>query len=637
MGPITNSSNERINNIHTFLQGSNPIGLGDESIKAVLALEMACEELASTEQMKRSRIENAPQLPAPKNNLSVMFKAAAAKEEKLSLKTEGFNATSVLVGSLTTLRQLLHEGNISELANRLQLMNIESNALREKGNDLLNSFTNHTDKANVLNNEASALIQERTESKARLAHLQSQQGGNQEKIKQQIAAENIKITNLGTKIDDLLELAGNYAKDASEKANKLNQFIDAAPRRVEIDGEKWENALALLTMLTGQLKKAMNEDSIRNMKEQEAVMATINEASRKDSDKKAKEAEEAQRKADEANKAASCTSKIFSYVMLAVSVIATVATFGAAAPLTLAVAAIGIAISVADIVLEETGQSSLMQMLASEISSAVTDMLMTFGVPEEKAKQIGSIVGMIMAAIAFLALSLASMSSFVKNIGNIATNAVKMLAKNAGTLLKSIIKSMPNGLMNALGNIANGAGKVGKSADNMAVLTKFSKLADSVDDLQQAVKTTTKVAQKADDMRDIAKAADKVADQTDSIADITKSSDKAVDTVKTQSVAAARLEVGMKGTGAALTVANTATTGGLNLHAAGQIRDMKEMLAGLMLNSESIQVLDELLKNLLKSMSQNHEKFEEMFSGMLTSLNQSGQAKANMLKTARFA
>lgn len=99
MGPITNSSNERINNIHTFLQGSNPIGLGDESIKAVLALEMACEELASTEQMKRSRIENAPQLPAPKNNLSVMFKAAAAKEEKLSLKTEGFNATSVLVGS----------------------------------------------------------------------------------------------------------------------------------------------------------------------------------------------------------------------------------------------------------------------------------------------------------------------------------------------------------------------------------------------------------------------------------------------------------------------------------------------------------------------------------------------------------
>lgn len=143
MVQIINSSNERINNIHTFLQGSNPIGLGDECIKSVLALEMACEELTSTEQMKRSRIENAPQLPAPKNNLSVMFKAAAAKEEKLFLKEEGFNAASVLVGSLTALRQLLHEGNISELANRLQLLNIESNTLREKGNDLLSSFTSN--------------------------------------------------------------------------------------------------------------------------------------------------------------------------------------------------------------------------------------------------------------------------------------------------------------------------------------------------------------------------------------------------------------------------------------------------------------------------------------------------------------
>lgn len=637
MVQITNSSNERINNIHTFLQGNNPIGLGEESIKAVLALEMACEELTSTEQMKRSRIENAPQLPSPKIKLSIMSKAAAAKEERLSLKEEEFNATSVLVGSISTLRQLLHEGNINELANRLQLLNIASNTLKEKGNDLLNSFVNNTNQASAFNNEVNVLKQERAESKARLANLQSQQGGNQAKIKQQITTEKTKITSLDTRIDDLLELASKYAEDAGEDSSKLNQFIDAAPRRVDIDGEKWESTLALLTMLTGQLKKSMNEDSIRNMKEQEEVMAKINEASRKDSDKKAKEADEAQRKADEANKSASCASKIFSYVMLAVSVIATVATFGAAAPLAIAVAAVGIVISVADIVLEETGQSSLMQMLATEISSAVTDMLINFGVSEEKAKQIGNIVGMVVAAIAFLALSLASMSSFVKNIAKVATNTVKMLAKNAGALLKSIIKSMPSSLTNALGNIANGAGKVGKSADNMVTLTKFTKLADGIDDLQQAVKTTTKVAQKADDMKDLVKAADKVVDQADNITDITKTADKAINSVKTQSVAAARLEVGMKGTGAVLTVANTATTGGLNLHAAGQIRDMKEMLAGMMLNSETIQALDELLKNLLKSMSKNYEQFEDMFSGMLASLNQSDQTKANMLKTARFA
>ncbi|TOM54494.1 type III secretion system translocon subunit SctE, partial [Vibrio parahaemolyticus] len=113
-----------------------------------------------------------------------------------------------------------------------------------------------------------------------------------------------------------------------------NQFFENAPRRTDIDGDKWENTLALLTMLTAQLKKAMNEDSIRSMKEQEEVMMKISEASRKDSEKKAKEAAEAERKAAESNKAASCASKIFSYVLLAVSVIATVATFGTAAPLT---------------------------------------------------------------------------------------------------------------------------------------------------------------------------------------------------------------------------------------------------------------------------------------------------------------
>ncbi len=99
--------------------------------------------------------------------------------------------------------------------------------------------------------------------------------------------------------------------------------------------------------------------------------------------------------------------------------------------------------AVADIVLEETGHGSLMQMLANEISSVVTDVLIKFGVDEDKAKQIGSIVGMIVAAIAFLALSLISMGSMAKNIVNTVKSAAQLLLKNAGSLLKSTIKAMP--------------------------------------------------------------------------------------------------------------------------------------------------------------------------------------------------
>lgn len=378
----------------------------------------------------------------------------------------------------------------------------------------------------------------------------------------------LEVNQLQNSLETLLDQASDITAAADADRQKLNQFIDSAPRSLEVEGDKWENTLSLLTMLTAQLKKAMNEDSLRNMKEQEEVMMKINEASRKDSDKKAKEAAEAERKAADANKAASCASKIFSYVMLAVSVIATVATFGAAAPLTLAVAAIGIAMSIADIVLEETGQGSLMQMLATEISNAVTDMLITFGVPEAEAKKIGSIVGMVLAAVAFLAISLLSMSSFVKNIANTVKNVAKILVKNAGALLKSAIKAMPKSLTNALGNIATKGSKAGHSvadsSDEMVKLTKFSKLADKFDDVQNVAKSSDYVSLGGQMVKvgDSAKVA-KVADKLDDVKDIGKTVEKAAFSGKAQSVRMARLEVGMKGTGAGLSVANAATSGGL--------------------------------------------------------------------------
>ncbi|MEX6209795.1 hypothetical protein AB6G58_06520 [Providencia huaxiensis] len=67
MVDISNSGNsERIKNIHTFLKGENPLALTEDITKSVLVLEEACGALASTEQMKRSRAENSPQLNAPK-------------------------------------------------------------------------------------------------------------------------------------------------------------------------------------------------------------------------------------------------------------------------------------------------------------------------------------------------------------------------------------------------------------------------------------------------------------------------------------------------------------------------------------------------------------------------------------------
>ncbi|WP_442959758.1 type III secretion system translocon subunit SctE [Providencia sp. PROV230] len=247
----------------------------------------------------------------------------------------------------------------------------------------------------------------------------------------------------------------------------------------------------------------------------------------------------------------------------------------------------GISMAVADIVLEETGHGSLMQMLANEISSAVTDVLISFGVDEDKAKQIGSIVGMIVAAIAFLAFSLLSMGSMVKNIANTVKSAAQLLLKNAGSILKNTVKSMPKSLMNALGNVA----------------TKTTKASDSVADGTKAIKQVGETAKNT----------------------------------KNPSVAMAKLEVSARGMNAGLTVASAATTGGLNVYAASMGEKMKEMLAGMMLNNAAIEAITELLNQLIQAMSKNYEQFDEMFVSMLNGLQKSGQSKVDMMNTARFA
>ncbi|WP_145554766.1 type III secretion system translocon subunit SctE [Yersinia canariae] len=684
MVDITQASCERINSIRTFTQGVNINQIRDDSTKNLLALEDACRELASTEQERRHRHEGEPQLAKPKMTLAQASSGAAVyqqpAEENVSArmyakansntpsKSSGFNATASLIGSMATLRQLLHDGNLSELRGRLQMINAESTSLRAQGEKLLSELEKSTGELQNVNDKATECEQAFLQSKAAVKSLTQQVQSTQEqrvdtnkqltKVQQNLSqatsdlkalptptsaqtpeqqqqhqlltetisaltskqnalqASSQQLSNNLTVLEGKLEVAqfntvqikNNYeqmlsqatviAQQADNNRKEINSFIESSTRPPQIEGERWESSLAILTLLTAQLKKALNDDSIKNMRQQQEVMETISEASRKDSEKKAEEAEEAQRKADEANKAASCASKVFGYIMLAVSVVATVASFGTAAPLTLAIAAIGIAMTVADIVLQETGNSSLMQMLATEISSGITDMLIQFGVPEEKAKEIGNIMGMVLAAVAFLAISLFSISSFVKNAGQVVAKVAKNASQHVANLMKSAVKALPREFVNSMG-------KVGSKATNLS-------------------KPLAKIADKTDD---VAKAADKTGD-------VAKTADKASNVGKVTNVTARKVEMGLNGTNMALGVTNTAVSGGLNLHASSLIGDMKEMLAHMMLNNAVIQAIDELLKALIKTMSKDYDQINEMFEGMITALNESGNVKANMMKSS---
>ncbi|CRY18497.1 type III secretion system translocon subunit SctE [Yersinia enterocolitica] len=669
------AGSDRINNILTFTQGANFNQIRDDSTKNLFDVSLgdAVQELASMEQEKHHRVKGAPRLVMPKMTLAQAKSEAAANQpsaeeaagasisarhganSETTSQTSGFNAAASLMGSFAAVRQIVGDSSLSSLRGRLQMINIESSAQRERAENLLSAFENSTNELQQSSNEVTkcqqawqqsvttvtGLAQQQQELQPKLSDTQQKLTTTQQQLTQaraELAAftspqtpEQIqryqavedKITGLSIRLSALqvehqqlstsftalegkfteaqlnstqlegtykqaLMLATDKAIQADNNKEEIKEFIENTKSLPKIDGERWDNTLAMLTLLTAQLKMAMNADAIKSMEKQQEVLETISAASRRDSEKKAKEAEAAQRKADEASKTASCTSKIFSYIMLAVSVVATIATLGTAAPLTLAIAAVGIALTVTDIVLEETGQGSLMQMLAAEISTGISNMLMTFGMSAEKAKEIGNIVGMVLAAVAFLAISLLSMSSFFKNAGQMITNLAKNASKLAGNLMKSAVKALPTDLINSMG-------KVGTKATNLS-------------------KSLAQIADKTDDVAHVA--------------------DKAANVGKTASVTARKIEMGMNGTNMVLGVTNAAVSGGLNLKVGAATRDMKEMMAGLMLNNAIIQLIDDLLKSIIASMSKNYDQLNEMFEGMLTALNQSGTAKANIMKSS---
>ena len=703
MTDITNANivPDRIGLVKTFQQqGVSLLGTGSDIAKEMLKASEAVGEFESTEQTKRSKHEGGPRLKEPETGRNFMAsfmeatsrirsilsdsyindlrnqlhelkitseavnqhgeslindfsestdkikdkskEFASAREEWNSHKQDVRNATNHKVGledKLTANKQS-QQVTTTKLTSTQKQIDALIRPLTEQDNQQFNHLTQKTQQLRV---ELTALKRQEKQLTSQLTQATNQL--NESKGKESIAEA--RYTNIGNEITELAKIA-NANREALDTFFRQNQ-------RTDIDSNKWENTLVLLTMLTASLKKAMNEDSIRSMKEQEEVMAKISEASRKDSDKKAKEAEEAKRKADEANKAASCASKIFSYIMLAVSVIATVATLGAATAITagmIAVAAVGIAISVTDIALEEAGHGSLMQQLAKGISMVVTEMLVEFGMSKEEANKIANIVGMVVGAVAMLAISLISMGSFIKNIASKIKDVAKMAMNVAKTVVKSTIKAMANAVVTVIKKLFSQAKSMFKAADDAVVLTKFAKLADVADEFQSVAKTVKAVraanqfVKKSDDIKDVIKVADKAADQIDSVKDMAKAVDQvddAADTIKTveklgkRSLLASKVEVGVKGIGVINSVASTATVGGLRLYGAEQLKDLKEMLAKMMMNDEIIKALDELLESLIKMLSKQYETFNDIFTGMLSSLKQSNEHKANAINLSNYA
>lgn len=124
--------------------------------------------------------------------------AKARLSTQSSPQGQTLNATALLVETFATIRRLLHEGNIGELNNRLQLLNLESTALRKQGQELLDSFANSTEEAANIENQRGEAKDQLDLGKTKLANALDSLKEHQSPVERNIK----EITNTQEKLSE---------------------------------------------------------------------------------------------------------------------------------------------------------------------------------------------------------------------------------------------------------------------------------------------------------------------------------------------------------------------------------------------------------------------------------------------------
>lgn len=278
------------------------------------------------------------------------------------------------------------------------------------------------------------------------------------------------------KATDATVKAGTDAKAKAEKAdNILTKFqgtANAASQNQVSQGEQDNlSNVARLTMLMAMFIEIVGKNTEESLQNDLALFNALQEGRQAEMEKKSAEFQEETRKAEETNRIMGCIGKVLGALLTIVSVVAAVFTGGAS----LALAAVGLAVMVADeIVKAATGVSFIQQALnpimehvlkplMELIGKAITKALEGLGVDKKTAEMAGSIVGAIVAAIAMVAvivvvavvgkgaaakLGNALSKMMGETIKKLVPNVLKQLAQNGSKLFTQGMQRITSGLGN---------------------------------------------------------------------------------------------------------------------------------------------------------------------------------------------
>lgn len=385
-------------------------------------LDAAEKALKSVLAVKAS--ENNGKEKITSNDLAIPLLNQPTQKAKEELNSAG--KLALLLGNLMS---LLGESTLSQFESRLATWRAMMESQKSMGEQLSIELQNalggaeqatelyQTTLSTLTTTKAAfdAATKALQQAQAQLDKLSTSDAGYTQALSARDQAAN-ESKNAKQKVDQAELLAKDAHSNAMTKANSVDKLL------TQIQGVGIQNSLiqpseqnnlsnvAKLTMLMAMFVELIGKNSEESLQNDLALFQALQEGRQKEMEKKSSEYLEEVRKAEELNRIMGCIGKILGALLTIVSVVSAAFTGGAS----LALAAVGIALMVADEIVKATTGMSFMEEalkplmdkvlkpLMELIGKAITKALESFGVDKKTAELAGSIAGAILAAVAMV-------------------------------------------------------------------------------------------------------------------------------------------------------------------------------------------------------------------------------------------
>lgn len=451
-------------------KGDSFVKAADEALKAVLASKASETDAGTSVKIDANGLKSVPLTPP----------SAAAKE---ALNSEG--TLTFLLGQLMA---LMGEVSISQLEARLDAWKAMIEANKALGDKISSDFQSavadaesamdaYQDAINELKNikqrqDAQSKVLQSAQDK--LSKLKPSDSGYQEALAS-VEQASKEAESLQKQVDAAEQKTMNAHLDATAKAEKADKILTQAqglnlPRsQNEQHAEDNLTSVARMTMLMSMFVQLVGKNSEESLKADLDIFKALQEGRQKEMETKAAEYAKEVQKAEEVNRIMGCVGKIVGALLTIASIVGAVFSGGAS----LALAAVGVALMVADeITKAATGTSFIQQALnpimenilkplMEAIGKALSDALSAMGVDKKTADLVGCILGAVLAAVAMVAViavvavvgkgaasKLGDMMSKLlgETIKKLLPTVLRQLASNGSKVLSQGMKRLTSGL-----------------------------------------------------------------------------------------------------------------------------------------------------------------------------------------------